>query len=426
MAYAQDLGSCGVKPVEVQVLSRPQMLKKLKNIFPAFRHKNYRLYFAGQLISMTGTWLQMITQGWLVYNLTKSAFWVGAVGAVGTLPLLIFTPYAGVLVDRFSKRKILILTQIASFVFAFALAILTILNIANVWHVAVLAFFLTLAAALDVPARQSFLIELVGKRDLSSAVALQAGIFNTARIIGPALAGLLIVYIGIGGTFLLNALSFVPLTIAFIKMRVKPLHFREHAHPLRALTDGVRYAFTHPTIGFLLVYTAIFSVFGWSYATIMPVITQSVFGQSADVLGYLFVASGVGAIIATFFVSAYSNTISGKVMIIGGGLLFGTALVAFSFVRNFIYAFPILFFSGVGMVGSFATVLSMIQHKVDHAYRGRVSALHILAFAGMFPVGNFLIGWLAEQLGPMSAVRTVGAVLVIASLPFFFKRKGFD
>lgn len=386
----------------------------ITRFFPAFSSKNYRRYFYGNVVSLIGTWLQIVAQGWLVLQLTNSALLVGIVAAASTLPTLFITPFGGVIVDRVPKKKILICTQISEMILAFTLGLLTIFQIINIYEIIILSFILGIVTAIDSPARQALVTELVDKEHLSSAIALNAGAYNGARVIGPSAAGLLIAWIGVGSAFIINGLSFFAVIIALLYIHVKEIIPTEHPHPIEAIKLGVSYSWKHPIIRTLLVFTAIVSIFGWSYMTIMPVVAQEVFHTGASGLGYLFAASGIGAVTATIAISALSKRVSSQIFILGGNTVFALALLGFSYTVHMWAAYIFLFFVGFGLLSQFSMMNAVIQRLVEDRYRGRVLSIYIIMFLGLAPLGNFQIGYLAEHFGSPMAIR-IGALIVLVT-----------
>ncbi|MBI4100422.1 MFS transporter [Candidatus Microgenomates bacterium] len=392
-------------------------------VFPALKSRNYQLYFSGQLISLVGTWLQIVAQSWLVLKLTNSAFLIGLTAAIATSPTLLFSLFGGVLVDRFSKRKILLLTQASSMILAFILGTLTLLNVITVWEIALLAFLLGIVNAIDAPARQSFVIEMVGKEDLHSAIALNAGIFNAARVIGPSAAGFLIAFAGISGAFIINGISYIAVIVALLFIHAKVIIPKIHPHPFQAIKEGITYTWGHPIIRVLLLFTGVVSVFGWSYTTIMSIIAQNTFHVDADGLGYLYAAAGLGALIATIAVSAFSKKVNALIFILGGSTLFSLAMVGFTFTSSMASALPFLFLAGLGLLAQFSTMNTTIQNLVKDSFRGRVMSLYVIMFMGLFPLGNFQIGFFSEHFGWQFAIRLGAAVILIFTFLVFLSRK---
>lgn len=407
-------------PTEISVIDEN---KKLFRIFPAFKSKNYRLYFSGQLVSLIGTWLQVVAQGWLVLQLTNSAFLIGLVAAIHALPTLIFSLFGGVIVDSFPKKRILIFTQSAAMLLAFALGTLTVLDIITVPHIMVLSFLLGIVNAIDGPARQSFVIELVGREGLSSAIALNSGIFNSARIIGPSIAGFLIAAIGTGGAFIVNAFSYVAVLIALLFMKISELPKKKAHNPFTAIKAGINYAFRHQIIQILLLFTAFSSMFGWSFTTILPVIAKNTFRLDASGLGMLYAASGLGALVATLLVSAFAKKYNPFAFIFGGNILFIISLLLFAFTTEFLFGLLFLFMSGLGLLTQFAMINTTIQHLVKDNYRGRVMSLYAMMFFGTSPFGSFQIGYLSEHFGTQFAMKVNATVLLLFCLALLLNSK---
>lgn len=408
---------------EISVGEAPGWSEKLLSAFPAFRHRNYQLYFTGQLISLIGTWLQTVAQAWLVLELTHSVFLIGLVSALGSLPTLFFTPFGGVIVDRLPKKQIIIFTQASLMILAFILGILTILRVINVAEISILAFLLGLVTALDMPARQAFVVEMVGKKDLASAIALNSGIFNGARVIGPAVAGITIALLGTGGAFILNGVSYIAAIIALFLIRVAQILPKIHPHPLESIKEGFKYSFSNENIRTLLIFTAVTSIFGWSYSTVMPVIVHDIFKGGADSLGYFYSAAGIGAVLGVIFVSAFSKRVDNLYFILGGNFLFVLSIILFSFTTSMYLALIFLFLSGLGLISQFAMVNTSIQHAVSDHIRGRVMSIYTLMFLGMSPFGSFQIGFVAEHFGSEFAIRLGAFIMLIFGVYLFFNRK---
>lgn len=397
---------------EISVGESSLLAERIYMVFPALQNRNYLIYFLASLVSLIGTWLQIVAEGWLVLQLTNSAFWVGAVGAAATFPTLLFSLFGGVIVDRFRKKNILLFTQTSAMILAMIYGLLTILHFINIAEIMTLALLLGVVTAIDSPARQSFVPQLVDKEQLGSAIALNSGTFNAARVIGPSVAGILIAVTGSGGAFLLNGLSYVAVIVALFYMHVPELLEKKHLSPLHAIKEGISYSFTHPIIRVLLVLTGIMSIFGWSYSTMLPVIAKNTFHMDASGLGYLYAAGGMGALAATFVVSALSkrNGLT-NFFILGGNTLFAVMLFLFTFAHSEGLALLILFFIGVGLLSQFTTLNTALQHLVSDSVRGRVMSIYTLMFIGLAPLGNFEVGLLSETFSTEIALR-IGAVIV--------------
>jgi len=408
---------------ELSVGENSKWVRRTIKAFPALQSRNYKLYFSGQFISLIGTWLQMVAQGWLVLQMTNSAFLIGLVTAIGALPTLIFSLFGGVIVDHFPKKYILLFTQGSSMILAFILGILTITGMINIYEIMTLAFLLGIVNAIDSPTRQAFVSELVLKSALGSAIAMNSGIFNAARIIGPSIAGLLIAWIGIGGAFMVNGISYIAVIIALFFITTPTTVINKHIHPLKEIKEGLVYTWKHEVIRNVLLYLGVLSIFAWSYTTVMPIIAKYTFHVDASGLGYLYAAIGIGAICATFFVSSWTGKISKLHMIIGGNILFSLALFLFTLMHSFIPALICLFFTGFGLLTSSTCLNTVVQSRLKESFRGRVMSLYVLVFVGFMPFGNIEIGFLTEHFGWNVAVQLSVIIVFLCGLYILFQRK---
>ena len=307
-------------------------------------------------------------------------------------------------------------------IFALTLGVLTILNVINLTEIIILAFLAGVVSALDNPARQAFVVDMVEKKDLASAIALNSVTFNASRVIGPGMAGFLISIIGLGGTFIVNGLSFIAVIIALFFIHAKKHALSLHPHPLAALKEGISYSITHPAIKELLLLSIVTSIFGWSYTTLLPVIVQNIYNKDASVLGFLYSSIGLGALFAAYIVSVYAKKIKPLDLIILGNLIFIISVFFFTFTKSYIIAVPILFMAGLGLITQFSMINTTIQHIVADKIRGRVMSIYILTVLGMFPIGNFQIGILAQHFGSYFAIRFGIIVVFIFSLIMIFRR----
>ncbi len=397
--------------------------QKIFKAFPAFKSKKFQLYFGGQLISVIGTWLQIVAEGWLVYQLTHSAFYVGLDAAAATIPSLFLSLLGGVIVDRYPKKRILIFTQSASMVLAFTLGILTVLQVITVWEIITLAFLLGVVNAIDAPARQAIITDLIdNKQSLASAIALNSGIFNAARVIGPTIAGLLIAAVGAGTAFILNGASYIAVIIALFYIRLPAAAPNIHLAPMKAIREGLSYTYHHDIIRTLLILSGVVSIFGWSYSTLLPVMATETFHLGAMGLGYLYAAAGLGALLGTICISAFSRKLGAIFFIIGGNITFSVSLILFTFVSNVPIALILLFLIGAGLVSQFAMTTTVIQHQVTDALRGRVMSVYTLVFLGLSPLGNLEIGFAAEHLGTEMAIR-VSALIMLGFAVYLLTNK---
>ncbi len=374
---------------------------------------------------MIGTWIQMVAQGWLVLEITGSAFDVGLVAAASTLPTLFLSLFGGVVVDRYPKRTILFWTQSAAMTLAFVLGIFAVTGTVTIGIIITLAFLLGCVNALNVPALQAFLSEIVEKDQLSSAIALNSAIYNGSRVIGPAIAGFLISATGTGEAFLVNGISFFAVILSLLSMKDLPKHVKAKTalHPLLAIREGLHYAWKHPLIRTIVLFIAVISIFAWSYVTMLPVIAKHTFGMGATGLGYLYGVSGLGSVVGTLFVSIYSKKIDRLVFIAGGNILFALALIGFTFTNALHVAFFFLFLAGFGLVSAVSTMSATIQSTVDDRFRGRVMSLYMMVFMGFMPIGNLEIGYLSEHFGTGFAIRIGCIVTILASLVLVYSSK---
>lgn len=393
----------------------------ISRFFPAFKYKNYRIFFAGQSISLIGTWMQMVAQGYFVFQLTGSAYLVGLTAAVGQLPATFFSLIAGTIVDKYPKKIILQITNILSFLLSLTLGILIISGKIDIVSLTIFAFLMGLINSLSQPARIAVIPELVEKEHIKAATAMNMAMFNSARIIGPAVAGWLILAFGVGWAYFLNGLSFLAPLIAFQFIKFHPHIKPAHQSTVSAIKEGLSYAAHHKLIKYLLLYLGIISIFGWSYTTILPVIAERVFSQGASGLGLLFSAAGAGSVLGAIFVSAASHKVNSKKLILFGGLFFGLNLLLFAQTQNFYLALPLLFMAGFGLTAQNATIQSAIQHSVDNHIRGRVVSIQTLMLMGLHPIGSYQIGLIAENKGSQFAVGVGAIVILLSALLLFLK-----
>jgi MFS family permease len=387
--------------------------------FPALNNRNYRIFFLGQFLSVLGTWMQIVAQGWLVLQLTDSPFTIGLIAALATTPSLLFALFGGVVVDRFNKKRILYVTQSANMVLALLLGILAISGNISLTVIGTIAFLMGTVNAVDAPARQSFVSVIVNKDQLASAIALNSGVFNAARAIGPAVSGILIATVGSGAAFIINGISYLALLIALSLIRYSETNKPAGTNPIEAIRRGISYAFTHPLIRVLILFTGVLSIFGWSYSTLLPLVAKTVFGVEAKGLGYMYTATGLGSLLATYFVGAYSKKLSPSTFVIAGNLLFGISLLLFSLTNSLMASLPLLFFIGMGLLSQAATMNTLIQTVVRNEYRGRVMSLYVLMFLGMAPLGNFEIGFITEHLSLRLAL-IINSLVIMASGLFLY------
>lgn len=388
--------------------------------FSALRYRDFRLFFISQLISLSGTWMHFAAQAWLVYSLTKSPFYLGIVAAIASLPILLFSAIGGVFADRFLKRNLLLMTQLLSIIPALLLGILTDLEIITVWQIALLAAFLGTVNAFDIPARQSFFVEMVGKRSLTNAIALNSAAFHGARMIGPVLAGIIITYGGLPACFYLNALSFTAVIFALSKMNAKgDMKIRSKGF-LKDFIEGIQFIKSKPEIYRIISLIFIFSFIGIPYITFLPVFAVEVLQAGPKGYGFLFSAAGAGALSAALFI-ALKGDIKNKTRYLSlSAFCFSFSLFAFSLSKLFHLSLVMLVFVGWGIVSFMATANGFIQLSVPDNLRGRVMSVYALVFLGTFPLGNSLLGTLSNSIGTVQTVNIASFLCIIASAIFSF------
>lgn len=389
----------------------------------SLRHRNYRLYFFGQLISLPGNWIQNIALGWLVYRLTDSALLLGIVGFSGQIPSLFLTPLAGVFADRTGRRKILLTTQTVSMLIALSVSVLIFSGHIKVWHIILSAVLNGISVAFDTPFRHAFLVNMVpDKKDLQNAIALNSTLFNTARFAGPPLGGLLIAVSGEAVCFLINGLSYLAViwSLSLMKVNENPVK-TEKASVLTDLLQGVQYSWKEAPIRILLLMVITTSLLGLPFQVFMPVFAREVLQGDSRTLGYLIGAIGAGALTGAVFL-ATRRTLGGiPLIILISALMFSAGLMAFSASPTQLLSVLLLVITGFGMVVEFASSNTLLQTLVDDRMRGRVVALYSMSFMGFTPLGSLLTGWLAEIAGVQFTVFVAGFCCLIAAL--FFYRK---
>jgi MFS family permease len=393
---------------------RPMPRPIAKEAFASLGHRNYRLWFAGQAASLVGTWMQFTAQGFLVFQLTHSPAFLGYVGFASGAPIWLFTLFGGVISDRMPLRNLLLITQTTMMILAFILAALAFFGHIQPWHIVLLALGLGVANAFDAPARQTFVVELVEREDLGNAIALNSTMFNLGSAIGPAIAGVVYAVLGPGWCFTINGISFIAVISGLLMMRLKlqPPRVRTGT-ALDDLKDGLRYVVSHPTIRMLIAVTMVTTIFGMSFAVLLPAWSVKILKGDSTTNGFLLSARGIGSVIgALMIVSLARIKIKGKLMTLGS-LVFPTLLLVWSALRWLPLSLLVLVGVGWGMmfVLNIANILGQL-HVPDHL-RGRVMSIYTLCFFGMFPLGALLSGTMAEVIGEPTTVA-LGALVMLA------------
>lgn len=400
-------------PEEMTGQPRRVVLKKLswRNIFASLRHPNFRLFFAGQLISLIGTWMQNTAQGWLVYELTGSKILLGVVAAVGSTPMMLFSILGGSVADRYSKRRIVLCTQTGMMLFAFVFAGLVWSGRIRPWHILVLAALGGLALAFDMPARQAFMVEMTSRQDLINAISLNSSMVNGARVVGPSVAGLLMARVGMAMCFFLNGLSFLAVIASLLLMRLP-----EFVPPQRTSSawahaaEGFSYVWHHGRMRTLLILFAIVGVFGWSYSVLMPAFARDVLGVGQARYGVLLSANGIGALLGALTVATVGAHVNRRFLVLGGLWFFSAMLLLLAWVQNYYLALLVLALAGWGMLLFFSTTNTLLQTSASDEMRGRVMGIWTLVFGGTAPFGGLEAGTVSHYLGVRWAV-TIGAIV---------------
>ncbi|MGQ9553346.1 MAG: MFS transporter [Anaerolineae bacterium] len=387
---------------------------RLPATFAAMRHRNYRLWFFGQTVSLMGTWMQSVAQGWLVYQLTGSKLALGTISFFGTLPTLFLMLPGGAVVDRVPKRSLLLVTQTVMMILAFIMTILAVTSVLRVWHIAILASCLGVAQSFDAPARQALTVEMVeDRRDLMNAIALNSTIFNLARVIGPAVGGVVLASLGPAWCFGLNGLSFLSVIMALWRMRLRTAPVRFSHQPLATqVTTGLRYIREHPAIRTMILLTGFASLFGMAYVTLLPAFAVDVLHVGETGLGALNAAIGLGALVGSLAMASLSKFRRKGLFLTVGSLLFPSALILFSFSRSLPLSMLCLSLAGWSIVTQNATNNTLIQSICPDELRGRVMAVFSLMIFGTTPFGALQAGTVAQAFGPAIGVAA-GAALVL-------------
>lgn len=392
---------------------------KFSNTFRALRHKNYRLFFIGQIISLSGTWMQNVAQSWLVYRLTGSVTLLGLIGFAGQIPVFLLAPIGGAVADKYNRQRILLATQSISMISAFVFATLTLTGYVEVWHLFVLASISGISNAFDIPTRQSFVVDMVGKEDLVNAIALNSSMFNGARIVGPAIAGILVSAVGEGWCFLINAVSYIAVIIGILMMKIQPKEIAASADSaIQKIIEGFRFVGTTAPIRALLLLLGLVSLMGMPYAVLMPIFADQILHGGARGLGMLMGAAGLGALIGALTLAS-RNGIKGLGRWVAlASAAFGVSLILFSLSHTFWLSLILIVPVGFSLMVQMASSNTLIQAMVPDELRGRVMAVYSMMFMGMAPIGALLAGVLAGKLGAAETVALGGAVCILGAIVF--------
>jgi len=393
---------------------------RFKLIFRSFQYRNYRLFFGGQSISLIGTWIQRIATPWLVYHLTGSTMLLGVVAFAGQIPTFIIAPFAGVMTDRWNRYHILIGTQIAAMIQALILAFLFYSGTIEVWHIVILSIILGCINAFDIPSRQSFVIEMVEKKeDLGNAIALNSSMVNGARLLGPSIAGILIAFTGEGMCFMINGLSYIFVIISLLLMKVKPRKRNiKKQDVFKEMKEGFLYAFKFLPIKNIILLLGLVSLMGMQYTVLMPVFAKEILHGGSHTFGFLIGASGLGALTGALYLASRKNVLGFSKIIPMAAGIFGLGLVLFSLSRSFPLSLVLMVVTGLGMMLQMAASNTILQTIVDDNKRGRVMSFYTMAFMGTAPFGSFLAGILASRIGVPNTIMIGGIICILGALMF--------
>jgi len=390
--------------------------------FRAMQHRNFQLFIAGQLISLIGTWMQTTAQLWLVYKLTGSAALLGVFGFASQVPMLFLSSIGGYVGDHYDRQRSVIATQTCSMILAFALAALTLANVIHEWEVIVIAFLVGIVNAFDVPIRQAFFVQMVGKEDLPNAIALNSSIFNGARVVGPAIAGFAIAWVGEGWCFFLNGLSFVAVIVALLMMRIERTVMKPSKDsPLRSFVQGFRFAMSDLPVRSALSLLSVLSLFGLQYSVFLPIYANDILKGGARTLGLLMSAAGVGAVLGALQFAARTHYRGLARWIAATSTTCAVALIIFSQARVFWLCTALLFVVGFAATSQMAATNTLIQNRVPDELRSRVMAVYATMFMGVQPIGSLLAGGVAKRIGGPYTLAVFGALVLVGSLFFLFR-----
>jgi MFS family permease len=396
---------------------------RFKVIFRSLKYRNYRLFFTGQSISLIGTWMQRIAMPWLVYHMTGSALLLGVVSFAGQIPTFILAPFAGVLTDRWSRYRVLLVTQIISLVQALILAVLALTGVIEIWHIVALSIMLGCINAFDVPSRHSFVVEMVEKKeDLGNAIALNSMMFNGARLIGPSIAGVMLATTGEGVCFLINAISYIFVVMSLLMMRIEKREIvKKKSNLLKEMKEGLSYTFGFAPIKYLLILLAVVNLMGASYQVLVPVFAKEILHGGSDTFGFLMGAAGFGALIGAVYLASRETVLKLGRLIPAATALFSIALIILSFSKLFILSGVLMVFIGLGLMLQTASSNTILQTITDDDKRGRVMSFYTIAIMGTAPFGSLLGGYLAKTIGTPNTIL-IGGVTCLAGAALFMKK----
>ena len=390
--------------------------------FRALKHRNFQLFFAGQLVSLIGTWMQSTAQLWLVYKMTNSPALLGIFGFASQIPILFLASVGGYVGDRYNRHRGVIWTQTAALILSFVLAALTLLGVIRVWEIVLIAFFAGIVNAFDVPIRQAFLVQMVGKEDLPNAIALNSSIFNGARVVGPAIAGFAIAWIGEGWCFFLNGVSFLAVILALLMMRIEKVEIRAaKGSPLQNFVQGFHFAMSDRPIRSALLLVSLMSMFGLQYTVFLPIFARDILHGGPGRLGVLMSFAGVGAVIGALHFAARTDYKGLVEWIAATSTACALGLILFSQSRVFWLSAVMLLVVGFSATSQLAATNTIVQGRVPDELRGRIMAVYATMFMGVQPLGALVAGGVAKRIGAPYALSMFGSICLLGSLFFVFR-----
>lgn len=396
----------------------------LSSAFRALKYRNFRLFFPGIAISQIGIWIQNVAIAWLVYDITKSPLTMGSVMFFNAIPLFVLTPFAGVIIDKFNRHRLLIFVQILFCVQALMITLLTFFDVIQIWNIVALGIFLNCIAAIDVPLRQSTFVCLVDDpKDLGNAISLNSTCFNVARLLGPAIAGLLIAHAGITVCFFVNFLCIIPMIFLVKALKIKDIKCGQIQNEtiLEGLKEGIDYALKTPEILTLLLYLAAFSFIGMTYPMLMPIYTSEILHDRADTLGFLMGAAGVGALVSSLFLAAKTSLTGMRRILFAGACVFSTGFITLGLCHTKIAAICAMFAVGLGMTSSITPDNTLTQAVVDDDKRGRVMSLNAICYMGTTSISSFVAGFIANLIGIANTLVLFGTVMLLFGIGFGYR-----
>ncbi len=399
-------------------------MNRIASAFRSLKYRNFRLFFPGLVTSQVGIWIQNVAISWVVYEITNSPFMMGLIMFFNTIPLFLVTPFAGVIIDKFNRHKLLMMIQVLFALQSFLIAVFALSGHLRIWNIVLLGVFLNIIAAIDTPLRQSTYIRLVDdKRDLSNAISLNSTCFNVARLIGPALAGVLLSLVGAGGCFLINFFCIFPsvILVAMMRFEDKKSDKIKNETILEGLKEGWEYAFSSEQILTLLAFIGLFAFIALSYPMLMPIYTKDVLHGDSRVLGYVMSSAGIGALCSSIFLAAKTTLRGLKYILCVGAFLLSAAFICLGFTNNLVPACVFMFCVGFGMTSAMTPENTLLQSIVDDDKRGRIMSIHTICFTGVTSLSSFVIGSVTQVIGISRSMILFGSILFAAGIFFTVK-----